>query len=344
MFRLQIDDQYFISDIEVGDKSAYIEHLQERQIYEQTLAIPFPYTEANADWWINFNLEATKAQGGRSTNWAIRRADGYLIGGIGFIDLKIGKSFKSELGYWLAKPYWGKGIMTRAVQKVLEVGFGEFGLARITASVFEFNIGSARVLEKTGFQLEGHLRSHYQKDGKLFDGRIYAKLAKETVDYSGRPDCIKHWSEVLSPDNSHYPESQELHSIGAPLGKSTGLKNIGVHHEILKPGRRTSWPHAESAEEEFVYVVQGYPSAWINGRLYPLRPGDGVGFPAGTGVAHTFINNSKIDAVLLVVGERKPGVNKFIYPLHPDQNAKSGESLWRDWPPQEMGNHDGRPD
>lgn len=159
-----------------------------------------------------------------------------------------------------------------------------------------------------------------------------------------RPDCIKHWSEVLSLDNSTYPGSDELLSFGAPLGKATGLKKIGVHHEILKPGRRTSWPHAESLEEEFAYVVSGHPHVWINGVIYQLRPGDAVGFPAGTGIAHTFINNSKEDAVLLVVGERSKDENKAIYPLHPKRNEEIGDFLWRDWPVQKMGPHDGMPD
>ncbi len=50
-------------------------------------------------------------------------------------------------------------------------------------------------------------------------------------------------------------------SIGAPLARKLGLGRIGIHHERLPPGRRTSYPHAESDEEEFVYVLEGYPEA-----------------------------------------------------------------------------------
>lgn len=175
--KLKINDSYHISDIAPTDKAAYLEHFKEKQIYDQTLAIPFPYTEADADWWINHNIEATKKQDGRSVNWAIRRSsDDFLIGGIGFLGLTIGESHTAKLGYWLAKPYWKNGIMTAAVKMASEYAFKEFGLTRITASVFHFNIGSARVLEKAGFQCEGHLRSHYKKDGKIFDGKLYAIL------------------------------------------------------------------------------------------------------------------------------------------------------------------------
>jgi uncharacterized cupin superfamily protein len=64
----------------------------------------------------------------------------------------------------------------------------------------------------------------------------------------------------------------------ASLGRRLGLTRIGIHHVRLPPGRRTSYPHAESAEEEFVFVIKGNPDAWIDGDLYPLRPGDSVAF------------------------------------------------------------------
>ena len=158
-----------------------------------------------------------------------------------------------------------------------------------------------------------------------------------------RPNFIKHWSEVIEPDNSHYRGSEELLSIGAPIGKATGLERIGVHRELLKPGRRTSWPHAESDEEEFVYVISGSPDVWVDGVLYSLKEGDAVGFPAGSGICHSFLNNSEGDVELLVVGERTKATNKVYYPLHPHRNKDIGESLWSEWPEREMGPHDGIP-
>lgn len=133
--------------------------------------------QANADWWIE-NVAQTTARQGCSSNWAIRRtSDSYLIGGIGFHDFQIGTDHKAEIGYWLAKPYWCKGIMTLAVEAALEFGFREFGLTRITATVFSFNQASSKVLEKTGFLLEApQLRNYYKKDGKIFDGKLYAKV------------------------------------------------------------------------------------------------------------------------------------------------------------------------
>lgn len=176
--KLDITSEFYVSDIAPGDEPAYLQHLKEKQIYDQTLAIPFPYTQADAEWWIANVAKTTKEQG-RSVNWAIRRNDGFLVGGIGFHDFSLGKSHSAEIGYWLAKEYWGKGIMSQAARKVADFGFKELGLERITAAVFHFNLGSARVLEKSGFKLEGVLRNHYKKDGRIFDGKLYAKIKSD---------------------------------------------------------------------------------------------------------------------------------------------------------------------
>jgi uncharacterized cupin superfamily protein len=161
-----------------------------------------------------------------------------------------------------------------------------------------------------------------------------------------KPEFIQHYSEIQEPDNSCYKSSKsdELLSIGSPLGKKVGLKRIGIHHELLPPGRRTSWPHAESDEEEFGYVIEGHPDVWIDGDIYRLNPGDAVGFPAGTGIAHTFINNTDKDVRLLVVGEANKPTNKIFYPMHPERRNHVQEGTWwDDAPKRSLGPHNGEP-
>ena len=157
-----------------------------------------------------------------------------------------------------------------------------------------------------------------------------------------RPDCIRHYSEIQDPDDSHYPNSDELLSIGSPFARRMGLTRLGIHHELLPPGRRTSFPHAESAEEEFVYVIEGTPDVWLDGVLHPLVPGDAVAFPAGTGQSHTFLNNSDRPARLLVVGEANKAENRILYPLNPGEMARRKDA-WADPPPRVLGPHDGMP-
>jgi uncharacterized cupin superfamily protein len=157
-----------------------------------------------------------------------------------------------------------------------------------------------------------------------------------------RPDFIRHWTELEGPDHAHYPNSDELLSIGAPLARALGLTRLGIHHDRLPPGRRTSYPHAESMEEEFVYVLEGEPDVWIDGHLHRLSAGDAVGFPAGTGLCHTFLNNTGAAVRLLVVGEAARADNKVYYPCNPELTAVRTD-WWHDVPHRPKGPHHGKP-
>lgn len=157
-----------------------------------------------------------------------------------------------------------------------------------------------------------------------------------------RPDFIRHWRELEGKDEPGYADSPERFSIGAPLARTLGLTRLGIHHERLPPGRRTSYPHAESQEEEFIYVLEGQPEVWINGQLWPLEPGDSVAFPAGTGICHTFINNSDADVRLLIIGEANKSENRIYYPLN-EEYAATREDRWVDHPEQIFAPHDGKP-
>ncbi|MDQ0132328.1 putative cupin superfamily protein [Neorhizobium galegae] len=158
-----------------------------------------------------------------------------------------------------------------------------------------------------------------------------------------RPSCITHWSEIERPDTRTYRGDDELMSIGAAFGRHFGLTRLGIHHERLPPGRRTSFPHAESDEEEFVHVIEGTPDVWLDGELHRLKPGDSVGFPAGTGLAHTFINNTDAEVRLLVVGEANKQENRLYYPKHPEWRETRSD-WWDDVPERPLGPHDGMPD
>jgi uncharacterized cupin superfamily protein len=158
-----------------------------------------------------------------------------------------------------------------------------------------------------------------------------------------RPSFIVHWREVEGADDSHYKGDDELMTIGAALGRHFGFTKLGIHHERLLPGRRTSYPHAESLEEEFVFVIEGSPDAWIDGALHRLGPGDAVGFPPGTGIAHTLLNNTDSEVRLLVVGERSRPENRAFYPLNPEQKELYAD-WWDDHPKRDLGPHDGLTD
>ncbi|AWC24662.1 hypothetical protein CO731_04151 [Aminobacter sp. MSH1] len=160
---------------------------------------------------------------------------------------------------------------------------------------------------------------------------------------SDRPAEIAHWTEVERPDGETFSGTDELRGLGAPLATHFGLQRLGIHHVRLPPGRRTSFPHAESLEEEFVHVLEGEPDVWLDGLLHRLKPGDSVGFPAGTGLAHSFLNNTDAEVRLLVVGETANAENRIVYPVNPERKAMR-DDWWDDAPQRILGDHDGVPD
>jgi uncharacterized cupin superfamily protein len=113
-------------------------------------------------------------------------------------------------------------------------------------------------------------------------------------------------------------------------------QRTAVHVLELPPGAWSSIPHAESDEEEFVYLLEGEAIAWLNGRGFTLRAGDCIGFPAGEGLVHAIQASAK-SCRLLMMGERTRPTNQWIYPFHLDRRAETGDSWWANWPKQSLG-------
>jgi uncharacterized cupin superfamily protein len=157
-----------------------------------------------------------------------------------------------------------------------------------------------------------------------------------------RPDFIKHWTELERSKPGTYPGSTEQMALDTPLSNALGITRIGIHHTRLLPGHRSSYPHAESSEEEFVFVLEGKPDVWIDGHLHALVEGDAVAFAAGTGICHTFINNTKEDVRLMTIGERPKPENRRHYPLN-EAYERAVSDPWIDWPERPLGPHDAMP-
>ncbi len=193
--------------------------------------------------------------------------------------------------------------------------------------------------------------AHLRKQGKLWPEPPRRKLGPNggrPGDLSGRkrsrPDCAANWRDILEKDEGGYPGSLEKHGIDAKFGRRARFSRIGIHLEVLPPGRRTSWPHAERDEEEWVYVIAGEVRCWIDGHLHKMTEGDFVGFEARTGVTHVVINDSDQDALLLVGAEAARQRNQFWYPYHPHRDKEVGDLFWADHPKPKLGPHDGLPD
>ena len=100
-----VNEHITISEIRAKDVDSFVEFLNEKEIYNNTLAIRFPYTKENSNWLIAFEKD-NKKMNGRIVNWGIRNKEEKLIEVVGFHD-GIDRH-KVETGCWLPKPYWGK--------------------------------------------------------------------------------------------------------------------------------------------------------------------------------------------------------------------------------------------
>ena len=132
---------------------------------------PHPYTTEDADRWL-----ARCAQPSKSTvNCAIEYC-GDAIGGVGFTQMTDVHRRTAEIGYWVAEPFWGRGIATMALEEMTARAFANPEIHRIQAHVFEWNPASARVLEKAGYYLEARFRRYIVKNGRTGDSLLYVRL------------------------------------------------------------------------------------------------------------------------------------------------------------------------
>lgn len=116
---------------------------------------------------------------GEAAEWGIEhRGERRLIGRCGFVRFRRVHG-SAELGYALARPYWGQGYMSEALAAVLADGFGRLDLHRVEAICLAENAGSIRVLEKADFRYEGTACEAYRRHDTYKDVRRYALLRRE---------------------------------------------------------------------------------------------------------------------------------------------------------------------
>jgi ribosomal-protein-alanine N-acetyltransferase len=149
--------------------------INDKDVASTTLNIPHPYTLEDAIDFLSKREGSYEETG--SPQFAIAHKDGYFIGGIG---MSLNKEHENaEIGYWIGKPYWGKGYCTEAASAVVKYGFEVMGLNRIHATHMTRNPASGRVMQKIGMKYEGHLRQNKKKWDKFEDMELYGILKSE---------------------------------------------------------------------------------------------------------------------------------------------------------------------
>lgn len=165
-----------IRDWTLADAGDLAETINNKKIMDNLRdGLPYPYTEADGRWFISSVLEAPKDS---LYAWAID-VDGRAVGSITVSRKDNIHSRTAELGYYLGEDWWGKGIVTAAVREVCDRLFVQTDLLRIFAEPFVYNEASCRVLEKSGFQLEGVMRKNAVKNGAVLDMKLYARVKED---------------------------------------------------------------------------------------------------------------------------------------------------------------------
>ncbi|MDE2227606.1 MAG: cupin domain-containing protein [Alphaproteobacteria bacterium] len=124
---------------------------------------------------------------------------------------------------------------------------------------------------------------------------------------AAKPVAIVAAEAAPNPKPSGYPEPFYSRMLGRqkrPLGDVFGLKNFGVNLTRLAPGAISALRHAHSAQDEFIYIVEGEPVLVTGAGERPLRPGMCAGFKAGSGDAHHLINRTQREVIYLEIGDR----------------------------------------
>lgn len=153
----------------ISDLNNLIQYANNPQIAENlTNAFPHPYTKEAGLKFIEM------AQSQSPTHIFAICINNEAIGGIGVHPQQDIHEKCIEMGYWLAEPFWGKGIMSNAVKQMIDYTFKNFDVIRLYARPFSSNIGSQKVLEKSGFTHEATLKKSIYKNGIYLDELIYS--------------------------------------------------------------------------------------------------------------------------------------------------------------------------
>ena len=157
-----------------GDQDRWIALADDYDIWSNLDdSFPHPYTRKDAEEWVALQSSKDPAE-----HFAICDAAG-PIGGIGVNTQRGDSTNSAELGYFVGKPFWGRGIATAAAKAVTAYGFDTVGFIRIFAKVKISNGASARVLEKVGYRREELVRGAKLQQGEPVGYLTYAILRED---------------------------------------------------------------------------------------------------------------------------------------------------------------------
>jgi len=158
----------------------YLKKYVDKEIVRYT-TLPYPYSINHARKFIQKSKKQLRKRKPKEIHLGIElKQTGEIIGMMSFVKVDW-RDETAEVGYWLARKYWGRGLATEALRVLLNHGFKKFKFKKIYARVYQPNIRSIKLLERIGFKLEGRLRKQkrYRFGKKRLDELIYGILPEE---------------------------------------------------------------------------------------------------------------------------------------------------------------------
>lgn len=152
---------------EPEDAKKVVQYLEDQEVFRYLSDnLPYPYSLQRGQQFVeaaqeNFPLDCAIV------------VDGEFAGTIGLMEKNDVYRCNMEIGYWLGRKYWNRGVITEAIRQMCNVAFGQEGITRVYAVVFAENLSSAKALERNGFLLEGRHRNGLIKYGVVHDALIY---------------------------------------------------------------------------------------------------------------------------------------------------------------------------
>jgi len=165
-----------LSALTEADIPLIVHYANNNNVARYTANLPHPYAAADAAFWLNMASEGLKEK--NHFIFALRNKEtNAFMGGMG---LRLHPQFnRAELGFWLGEPFWGQGLTSEAVAAIIQFGFGELGLRKITAHHILVNGASGKVMLKNGMKQEGLLRKEMVRDGLEHDVAVYGLLVED---------------------------------------------------------------------------------------------------------------------------------------------------------------------
>jgi len=184
---LDLDDEYILREQEISDTEAFFEYYSDPEVAQYILA-KTPTSLKDAQSEVEYCRKLFKYRHG--IYWTIaRKSDNRMVGAIGlYIN---NHHHRGEISYDLHKQFWRKGIMSKAIAKVMEYMFKYAGLHRVEAITVKENTASINILKKLGFSFEGSLSNYRYFNNKPHDVEMFAITKKSFNDWMKSQETIE---------------------------------------------------------------------------------------------------------------------------------------------------------